>query len=74
MFTKLGDTNSKDEILESFRYLSFGKDTITISNLESVINDVSWKTRHVEYLKKEMKQTKPGEYDYIQWTTEAFNR
>jgi len=73
MFTKLGDTNSREEILGSFKYLAFDKDTITETNLVSVINDVSWKTRHVDYLKKEMPKKNDG-YDYIKWTTDAFNR
>jgi len=73
MFTKLGDSNSKDEILESFKYLSFEKDTITEINLASVINDVSWKQRHVDYLKKEMKKKGEG-YDYPTWTGEVFAR
>jgi Ca2+-binding EF-hand superfamily protein len=73
MFTKLGDTNSKDEILESFKYLAFEKDTITDSNLTSVINDVSWKERHVTYLQREMPKKGNG-YDYAKWTEDAFNR
>jgi len=73
MFTKLGDTNSKEEILESFKYLAFDKDVITLGNLQTVINDVSWKQRHVDYLAKEMKHKGAG-LDYITWTEEVFAR
>jgi len=41
--------------------------------MTNVINDLSWKDRHVEYLKKEMKP-KNGGYDFITWTKEAFLR
>jgi len=73
MFKKLGDTNTIDEIKQAFKYLSYDKDTITEENLTSVINDISFKDRHVNYLKKEMK-LKSGGYDWGQWTQEVFDR
>jgi len=73
MFTKLGDTNTIDEIKEAFKYLSYEKDTITEENLTAVINDVSFKDRHVTYLKREMKP-KNSAYDWPKWTQEVFDR
>jgi len=73
MFVKLGDTNTIEEIQQAFKLLSYDKDTITEENLSSVINDVSFKDRHVTYLKKEM-TSKSGNYDWPKWTQEVFDR
>jgi len=69
----LGDADSEDEIKTSFKFLSYDRDEITLVEMTNVINDLSWKDRHVEYLKKEMKP-KNGGYDFITWTKEAFLR
>jgi len=73
MFVKLGDTNTIEEIQQAFKYLSYDKDTITEENLTAVINDVSFKDRHVAYLKKEM-TSKSGGYDWPKWSVEVFAR
>jgi len=73
MFTKLGDTNSQEEIVQAFKYLAYDLDYIKVEHLENVINDLSWKKRHVDYLKKEMKPKKDG-LDYDRWSQEVFQR
>lgn len=73
MFTKLGDTNSIDEIKTSFNYITIDRDFITGEQMEAVVNEVSFRTKHVEYLKKEMKQAKGG-YDWPKWAQEVFDR
>jgi len=73
MIKQLGDSDSKEEIIQSFKYLAYEKDTVTASNLETVVNNKSFKDMHVDYLKKEMKECGDG-YDYPTWTKEAFDR
>lgn len=73
MIGKLGDSNTKDEILTGFRYLCLDNDVIAATYLEVVVNDLTFKDHHVVYLKKEMKQ-KAGAYDYQTWTEEVFAR
>jgi len=73
MFKQLGDTDTKEEILKSFGYLAYDKDTVTKDNLTSVINGTSFQDWHVDYLTTEMKEKGEG-YDYPTWTEEAFAR
>jgi len=73
MKKNLGDADSEDEIKTSFKFLSYDRDEITLVEMTNVINDLSWKDRHVEYLKKEMKPKNNG-YDFLTWTKEAFAR
>jgi len=71
MLKRLGDSNTKDEILQGFSYLSLEKDTIPGELIEAVVNELTFKQHHVDYLKKEMKQAGDG-YDYKTWTEEVF--
>lgn len=73
MSTKLGDADTKEEIIQSFKYLAYDKDSIKVEYLENVINDISWKRRHVDYLKREMKPKSDG-LDYLTWSDEVFAR
>merc|ERR1712037_550478 len=71
--TKLGDTNTQEEILEGFNLLSLERPRLPADNLEAVVNDVSFKQSHVDYLKVEMKEDTEG-YDFPTWTQEVFDR
>jgi Ca2+-binding EF-hand superfamily protein len=73
MLKRLGDSNTKEEILQGFSYLSLEKPSILAELLEAVVNELTFKTHHVEYLKKEMKPTAGG-LDYNTWTAEVFAR
>jgi len=73
MIVKLGDTNTKEEIIQGFKYLSLDKDTILAEQLEVVVNDLTFKDHHVAYLKKEMKSS-GNSYDFLTWTEEVFAR
>jgi len=73
MIKSLGDANTKDEILTSFKYLSFDHDYVRVDVLATLVNDVSWKDKHVNYLKQHMKPKGEG-LDFGTWTTEVFNR
>jgi len=73
MIVKLGDTNTKEEIIQGFKYLSLDKETILAEQLEVVVNDLTFKDHHVVYLKKEIKQVSGG-YDFPTWTEEVFAR
>jgi len=73
MFKQLGDTNTIDEIQQAFKYLSLDKDYIKKDELDAVVNELSFKTRHVDYLKKEMKPKTDG-YDWPRWTKEVLDR
>lgn len=73
MATKLGDTNSKDEIIQSFKYCCYDAEFVTVQNLDVLVNELSWKTSHVDYLKQEMKPLGDG-MDYPKWTQEVFDR
>lgn len=41
--------------------------------LESVVNNVSFKDKHVDYLKANMSKKGDG-LDFIKWTKEVFDR
>jgi len=73
MLKRLGDSNTKDEILQGYSYLSLEKETIPAELLDAVVNELTFKTHHVEYLKKEMKSSGGG-LDYKTWTEEVFAR
>lgn len=73
MMKRLGDSNTQDEILQGFSYLSLEKETIPGELIEAVVNDLTFKQHHVDYLKKEMKPAGDG-YDYKTWTEEVFAR
>ena len=73
MMKQLGDSNSEEEIIQSFKYLSLDKEFITAEQLSAVVNEISFKTHHVEYLQREMKPKDSG-YDYPTWTHEVFLR
>jgi len=73
MFRQLGDSNTKDEIIQGFKYLSLDNDTILASQLEAVVNETTFKDKHVEYLKREMKKKGSG-LDFPKWTQEVFDR
>ena len=74
MIKRLGDSNTKDEIIQGFKYLSLDRETIPGELLEAVVNDLTFKQHHVEYLKKEMKKGGDGSYDFPTWTEEVFAR
>lgn len=68
-----GDTDSKEEIIKSFKYLSYDKDVILEEELANLINERTWKKSHVDYLKKEMASKDSG-FDFPVWTDAAFAR
>ena len=73
MYKQLGDSNSKDEIVQAFKYLTFDEETVKGESLEAVVNGLSFKDKHVDYLKREMK-TKGNAYDWPKWVDEVFAR
>eukprot|EP01137_Pigoraptor_chileana_P036254 Opistho-2@31501 len=73
MIKKLGDTNTQEEILNAFSLLAYEKDHVNAEFLDSVVNDLTFKQHHVEYLQAEMKPLSDG-YDYKTWTSEVFAR
>lgn len=70
----LGDTGTSEEIIKSFQYLCYEAQTITCQQLVNVVNNRTFTDHHVDYLKKEIKQTGNDAYNYAQWTQEAFAR
>jgi len=73
MKASLGDTDTAEEILKSFKYLSYDKDYILAVELHNVDNNRSFTEHHVKYLSKEMSPKGDG-LDYQKWTAEAFAR
>jgi len=73
MVKRLGDHNTKEEILEGFSYLSLDREVIPLELLEAVVNELTFKEHHVEYLKANAKLLDGG-YDYKTWTEEVFAR
>lgn len=73
MVKRLGDSNTKAEILEGFNYLSLEKESIPLELLDAVVNEFTFKQHHVEYLKENMKPADGG-YDFKTWTEEVFAR
>jgi len=69
----LGDTDTVEEIVKSFKYLSYDKDHILGAELNNVINNRSFTDHHVAYLLKEMSAKGEG-FDFEKWTAEVFAR
>jgi len=73
MFKILGDSDTEEELVKSFKYLSYDKDFLLKEELSNVVNGKTFKDQHVAYLQKEMKP-KGGGYDFLTWNHEAFAR
>jgi len=73
MKSSLGDTDTKDEICKSFRYLSYDKAYILPVEIGNVVNNRSFTDHHVEYLKANMSAKEAG-LDFEKWTQEVFDR
>lgn len=72
LIKKLGDTDSKDEILEAFTIIN-QKDYANIELLSAVVNETTFKDEYVDYLKKEMTPQEDG-LNFKKWTDEVFAR
>jgi len=73
MTKTLGDNDNKEEIINAFKLICFDRDVAQIAQLEALINDLSWKQKHVDYLKQHAKPKGDG-LDYKTWTDEVFLR
>jgi len=73
MFKILGDSDTEEELVKSFKYLSYDKEFLLKEELSNVVNGKTFKDHHVAYLQKEMKP-KGGGYDFLTWNHEAFAR
>jgi len=73
MRNNLGDTDTHDEIIKSYKYLSYDRNVITQAELNAVVNDRTFTDHHVQYLSKEM-PPKDGALDYAHWTRAVFDR
>jgi len=73
MKNNLGDTDTHDEIIKSFKYLSYDREVITAAELRNVVNDRSFVDAQVNYLTKEM-PPKGESLDYAAWTKAVFER
>jgi Ca2+-binding EF-hand superfamily protein len=73
MVKALGDNDNAQEILAGFRLICFDADNVTLAQLQALINDLSWRQKHVDYLKQNAKPKGSG-LDYETWTTEVFSR
>jgi len=73
MLTRLGDNDSQDEIMAGFSLLAIESPAVMAEQLEAVVNELTFKERHVSYLKQEM-GAKDGGYDHVKWTAEVFSR
>jgi len=73
MRNTLGDTDTHDEIIKSFKYLSYDRDVITGAELNAVINDRTFTDHHVSYLQKEVPASGGG-HDFPSWTKAVFER
>jgi len=74
MKNNLGDTDTYEEIIKSFKYLSYDRDVITGTELGAVVNDRTFTDRHVSYLTKEMPKGDGDVYKYEPWTKAVFER
>lgn len=72
MIKKLGDTDTKEEILDAFAIIN-QKEYAIPDLMYAVINDVTFKDEHLDYLKKEMTPEADG-LNYKKWTEEVFAR
>lgn len=68
MITQLGDTDTKDEIVQGFRLISHDKPVTTVAELNDILADAE-----VEYLKANV-PAKDGGLDYAAWTESVFAR
>jgi len=73
MFKILGDSDTEEELVKSFKYLSYDKDYLLKEELSNVVNGKTFKDHHVAYLQREMKPKESG-YDFLTWNHEAFAR
>lgn len=72
MKKRLGDSNSKEEILEAF-FLINQKETADMELMKAVVNDTTFKEEYVQYLEREMPK-QGNEFNYREWTTQVFLR
>jgi len=73
MFKILGDSDTEEELVKSFKYLSYDKEFLLKEELGNVVNGKTFKDHHVSYLLKEMKAKDSG-LDFLTWNHEAFAR
>jgi Ca2+-binding EF-hand superfamily protein len=73
MRNTLGDTDTHDEIIKSFKYLSYDREVISGAELNAVINDRTFTDHHVHYLVKEL-PGKDNAHDFVSWTKAVFER
>jgi len=73
MFKILGDSDTAEELVKSFKYLSYDKEFVLKEELSNVVNGKTFKDHHVAYLLKEMKPKDAG-FDFLTWNHEAFAR
>jgi len=70
MIGVLGDSDTKDEILNGFKLLNRGAETVTtVANLEVV----NMPDPDVDYIKKTAPPAEGG-YNYVAWTNDVFSR
>lgn len=72
MIKRLGDTNSKEEILDAFTIIN-QKEYAIPELLSAVVNDTTFKDEYVDYLKKEMSPQEDG-LNFKKWVDEVFAR
>jgi hypothetical protein len=68
MIKILGDTDTKDEILESFKLINRGAEIGRVADMELVMNDDD-----LNYFKTTAPPVNDG-YDYVKWTEDIFSR
>jgi len=72
MIKRLGDTDSKEEILDAFTIIN-QKEYAVPDLLSVVVNDTTFKDEYVDYLKKEMTPQDDG-LNFKKWVDEVFAR
>lgn len=72
MIKRLGDTDSKEEILDAFNVIN-QKEYAVPELLSAVVNETTFKDEYVDYLKKEMSPQEDG-LNFKKWTEEVFAR
>jgi len=73
MRDSLGDSNTQEEILKAFSFLSYEKDHVLQVELVNVVNNRSFTDHHVEYLAANMPAKGAGK-DFTTWTGQVFAR
>jgi len=68
MMGVLGDSDTKDEIVNGFKLINRGGETASLGHMEMVMSDSD-----VDYIKKTAPQAS-GEYDYKKWVEDVFSR